>query len=269
MAKKIEQDIPAYFLDIETVRIVNQYSELSHKMMSLFEKRFIRDIDEYCERNGNDLETSAWKVFLQDLWEKKAGMYAEFGKIVCISLGKIIYAKDAPVTLRIKAVYGMNEKIILDEFKSMIIKAQILCAHNGKEFDFPWLQRRMIINDVDVPWQIDPLAEIGTKKPWDLKLEDTKEMWSGVQWKHSTSLDLLAAIFGIISSKTIMDGSMVGNFYYDAISKIDPNKLPFEEQARVLKPLGNYCNADIYVLANIYLKLKGYEMIKPENVVYA
>jgi uncharacterized protein YprB with RNaseH-like and TPR domain len=158
----------------------------------------------------------------------------------------------------LKEEKGSTEHDLLLNFCSRGIQAaKILCAHNGKEFDYPFLFRRLLANKIKVP---DILNGIG-KKPYEMNhLEDTVEMWSATQWKHKASLATLAEIFGIPSPKEKMDGSDVAPLYY---SKQD---LPWES----VDQIAEYCNGDVVTLVKVYCAIKQLDVvITPENIIYA
>jgi DNA polymerase elongation subunit (family B) len=182
----------------------------------------------------------------EDLYER-AGIYAEFGKIVCISTG--ILRNN---TLWIKSFYGDNEVEILTEFIKMLGKAkekniQYLCAHNGKEFDFPYLIRRMLINGIDVP----AILDLSGKKPWDVNHLDTMELWKFGDYKSYTSLELLAAVFGIPTPKNDINGSDVARVYW---------------QEHDLDRIAVYCQKDVVTIVNIFQKFKGKSPIAEEQI---
>ena len=168
------------FLDIETVPVLSSFEMLDPAIQVLWEKK--------SANFRKDDQTAA------DVYER-SGIYAEFGKIICISVGLL---KDKnPYGFRLKSFYGDDEKSILLEFSAMISKFSknrdaLLCAHNGKEFDYPYIARRMIINGLVIP---EILNNAG-KKPWEIKLLDTMELWKFGDYKSYTSLDLLSSILG-------------------------------------------------------------------------
>ncbi|MCU0318435.1 MAG: 3'-5' exonuclease, partial [Amoebophilaceae bacterium] len=190
------------FLDIETISCVGSYQELDDVLKPLWDKKAaaIRKQDQI--ENG-------------DLFFEQAAIYAEFGKVIVIGLGMITFDdRDVP-TLRVKALKSHDEKTLLQEFKTILEKgfkqdSVRLCAHNGKEFDFPYLCRRMLINGVPLPRALD----IAGKKPWEVAHLDTMELWKFGDRKSFTSLHLLATLFGINSSKELMEGSEVNHYYY-------------------------------------------------------
>lgn len=208
---------------------------------------------------------SALPPNLQVLWEKKtqfqraeqtpeefyqrAGIMAEFGKIICISMG-VFDVQKHNLSLRIKSFYGHNEKAILSDFIALMNKQRknfLLCAHNGKEFDFPYLCRRMIINELQIPEQL----QLAGKKPWEIKHLDTMDLWKFGDYKNYTSLDLLATILNIPTPKDDIDGSMVAQVYY-------------HEQN--LERIVNYCQKDVATTAQILLRLNGKSLINDDNI---
>ncbi len=186
------------FLDIETVPAASSYGSLDQSFQTLWDKK---------SKQFRGEDQSAADVY------ERAGIYAEFGRIICISAG-LITEKD-PFTFRVKSFYGDDEKSLLSEFSAMLLKFSrnreaLLCAHNGKEFDYPYIARRMIINRMIIP---DILDNAG-KKPWEVKLLDTLDLWKFGDYKSYTSLDLLTSILNIPSPKDDIDGSMVAGIYY-------------------------------------------------------
>lgn len=225
------------FLDIETVATTDNFHSLDERLKVQWSRKasfFKREEDQTDE----------------DLFHERAGIYAEFGKIVCISVGKF-FDRDDELGLKTKAFYGHDERQLLQEFKNMLEKVGTgvkLCAHNGKEFDFPYLCRRMLVNGIALP----PQLNLSGKKSWQVEHLDTLELWKFGDYKHYTSLDLLAAIFGIPSSKSDIDGSKVNNVYY---------------KLGDLEKIKTYCTADVEVLAQLYLKMKSFPLLKEENIM--
>ncbi len=216
------------FLDIETVANTFELETLDERLKVQWSRKA-----GFLKRNTDQTDDA--------LYRDRAGIYAEFGKIICIAVGKFIETETGDLALKTKAFYGHDEKETLCAFKTMVEKmdpnALKLCAHNGKEFDFPYLCRRMIVNDISLPAALN----LSGKKPWDVPHLDTMEMWKFGDFKHYTSLDLLAAIFDIPTSKTDMDGSQVNTVYY-----LDND----------LGKIRDYCLRDVIVLAKLFLKLK-------------
>ncbi len=222
------------FIDIETVSLTDSFSSLSDRLQLHWEKKASRFKEE------ESLEHSYFD---------KAAIYAEFGKVLCIGVGGFY---DNGQKLKVKTLYNENERELLLEFKNLLQnhpadKNLILCAHNGKEFDFPYLCRRMLINGIELPQTLN----ISGKKPWEINHIDTLEMWKFGDYKNFTSLDLLAAVFDIPGSKSKMDGSEVNTeFYYK----------------NGLQNILEYCKEDVVVLAQLFLKLSGRAIIEEENV---
>lgn len=216
------------FLDIETVPQVSNFAELSETEQKLWDKktRFQRK-DE---------------ISPEDFYEK-AGIMAEFGKIICISIGML----EKNDTLKIKSFAGHDEKKILMEFGEIFnsprLRDVILCAHNGKEFDFPWIARRFLINGIMPP---KPFQMFG-KKPWEIPHIDTMELWKFGDYKSYVSLELLAHVFGISTPKDDIDGSMVSSIYY--IEKDLPR-------------IVDYCEKDVLTLANIFRRMRQEDLLQ-------
>jgi uncharacterized protein YprB with RNaseH-like and TPR domain len=181
---------------------------------------------------------------------KQAGIYAEFGKAVCITVGMFVGK-----TFRLKSFSGDDEKVMLKEFCDLLNKhynteEHFLCAHNGKEFDFPFLARRILLNGMRIPKILDNAG----KKPWEVKHLDTMELWKFGDYKSYTSLNLLAEIFGIPSPKGDMDGSMMYKVYWED-----------KDWERIIK----YNQKDVLTVAQVYLRFKGENLIDEANVVIA
>ncbi len=227
------------FLDIETVPQYAEYNQLPEHWKKLWDKKAIT-------LKPDENQTPA------DIYAR-AGIYAEFGKIVCISVGGI-YGKGQNHKLRIKSFYGENEKQLLEEFAVFLTsdtnKTRLLCAHNGKEFDFPYLCRRMLINGIELP----PILNIAGKKPWEVTHIDTMEIWKFGDYKSYTSLDLLASVFNIPTPKDDINGSQVWSVYW-----IDKD----------LERIKTYCQKDVVTIAQLVLKLCKEKPIQEEDINYA
>jgi predicted PolB exonuclease-like 3'-5' exonuclease len=222
------------FIDIETVPAFQTYAELPERIKKLWDKK------------SEKINTES---LLADENYQRAGIYAEFGKIICISAGFILNDKS----FRIKSFFGENEKQILIEFKELLDKYystddKYLCAHNGKEFDYPYIARRMLINGIALPLIID----IAGKKPWEVRHLDTLELWKFGDYKNYTSLDLLTEIFNIPSPKDDIDGSMVAKIFYEE---------------KNLNRIVNYCEKDVLAVAQILLKYKNETLIRSDKVL--
>lgn len=222
------------FLDLETVSMTESFETLPERLKPHWEKKSFR----------LDKETSIEKTYFD-----RAAIYAEFGKILCIGLGNF---NETTQQFRVTTLYAENEKELLQNFVNVLEKYSkkdilYLCAHNGKEFDFPYLCRRMLVNEISLP----EILNISGKKPWETKLLDTLEMWKFGDYKSYTSLDLLASLFGIESSKNTMDGSEVNAAYY-----LENN----------LNGILQYCKEDVVVLAQLYCRLTNKPLIH-ENLI--
>jgi 3'-5' exonuclease len=226
-------------IDIETVPIAVDYSELDPRLQVQWDKK------SKWIPNPENLEK-------ESLFSSKAGIYAEFGKVVCISLGYFIRDEHHKTHLRIKAFYDEDERQLLTSFVSLVTtkfdqQKTKFVSHNGKEFDFPFICRRMLIHGIALP----PILQLAGKKPWEIPHIDTLEFWKFGDYKHFTSLELLATLFDIPTSKEDIDGSKVGEVYY---------------QENDLKRIARYCCNDVVVTAQLYLKLHAQPMIEKENI---
>lgn len=227
------------FLDIETVSQYSSFEELPESWKELWTKKA-----EGLLRNSKVEQT------VESIYER-AAIFSEFGKIICISCG-VLQGTGEQKMLAVKSFYGDNEKMILTAFIGMLNKwtpgsQKFLCAHNGKEFDFPYLCRRMIINNECIP----ELLNTSGKRPWELNFIDTMELWRFGEYKNFTSLNLLAHVLNIPTSKDDIDGSMVGGVYW-----IEKN----------LERIVHYCQKDVVTMAQIYLRLNREALVAPENI---
>ena len=182
---------------------------------------------------------------------ERAGIYSEFGKIICISVGVFVLKREE-VGIRLKSFYGDDEKVLLQEFGELLNTKfdndkYALCGHNGKEFDFPYIARRMLVNNVSLP----KILKMHGKKPWEINHLDTMELWKFGDYKKFTSLELLATLFDIPTPKDDIDGSQVGPVYW-----IDKD----------LNRIVNYCTKDVVTTARLLLKLLNIGDIKEENI---
>jgi hypothetical protein len=226
------------FLDIETVSVVEQHQQLNER----FKAQWARKAS-FLKREENQTD--------EDLFHERAGIYAEFGKIIVVSIGKYVENESGELCLKTKCFANDNEKALLEEFRITLEKADPktkLCAHNGKEFDFPYVSRRMLVHGVSLP----ALLNLSGKKSWEIPHLDTMEMWKFGDYKHYTSLDLLLALFDIPSSKGEMDGSKVNQVYY---------------QEKNLAKIASYCASDVVAIAQLYLKMKNLPLIEARNIL--
>lgn len=220
-------------LDIETVPQFSSFEELPDHLQKLWDlkTRFQRKED----------ETPA------DFYQR-AGIWAEFGKIICISVG--IFKNN--YSFRVKSFYSHDETDLLQDFIQLLNSQPpqlILCAHNGKEFDFPYLCRRMLINSLEIPAQL----QIAGKKPWEINHLDTMELWKFGDYKNYTSLNLLAAIFEIPTPKDDIDGSKVGSVYW---------------VENDLERIKTYCQKDVITTARLLQRFKGLPFLTDEQITY-
>ena len=224
-------------LDIETVPQYPSFREVPERWQKLWEKK----------------ATTLKKEEQQTLYElyPRAGIYAEFGKIVCISCG-FFSSSGRSYQFRVKSFYGKDEAQLLSDFSAMLERhfsdaGSSLCAHNGKEFDYPFIARRCLLNHLEIP----SLLNIAGKKPWEINLLDTMELWKFGDYKSYTSLDLLAASFNIPTPKDDIDGSMVWKVFWEEND---------------LERIKNYCQKDVVTVAQILLSFRG-EALLTENQV--
>jgi len=227
------------FIDIETVPAKEQFEDLPVRMQELWTKKtkFLRK---------NDEEPSEFYP--------RAGIYAEFGKIICISAG-ILFEENGVRKMKIRSYAGEDEQELLMNFRNMLSeyasKRRIeLCAHNGKEFDFPYIARRLLINGIQLPDSLD----VAGKKPWEVPFIDTLELWRFGDYKQYTSLNLLTQIFNIPTPKDDIDGSMVFEVYYKE-----------KDLPRIIR----YCEKDVLALAQLLMRYKGEPLVDNANVHFS
>lgn len=237
------------FLDIETVPGVGDFEELDEEMQELWGIKCRSLL-----RRGPEEEVEYDEM--AELYRTRAGIYSEFGKIICISVGFLTRNPDggAPV-MRLKSFAHHIEASLLEDFSDLLNKhfnnpdKFAICGHNIKEFDVPYICRRMLINQLPLPRMID----IAGKKPWETKhFLDTLELWKFGDLKNYTSLRLLAAVFGIPSPKDDISGADVAGVYWEE---------------RDLDRIAHYCEKDVLATAQLFLKLKRLPLIQPEQVV--
>jgi predicted PolB exonuclease-like 3'-5' exonuclease len=235
MLKKIKLE-NVLFLDIETVPLFANFSELDDSTKQLWEQK-----TNYQRK----------EEFTPEEFYDRAGIWAEFGKIICISVGYFVF-KGGVRSFRVTSFYG-EEDAILNEFKTLLEthfnKAyHLLCAHNGKEFDFPYIARRMIINKIDIPFKLNLFG----KKPWEVAHLDTLELWKFGDYKTYTSLKLMTHVLGIPSPKDDIDGSEVRDVFYKE-NDID----------RIIR----YCEKDTIAVAQIILRLRNEELLINDEIL--
>lgn len=224
------------FLDIETVPLYENFDEVDDTAKLLWEKK-----TEYQRRDEHTPEE----------FYDRAGIWAEFGKVICISVGYFVLKGDTR-NFRVTSFHGEETKILKD-FKNLLETHfnrphHVLCAHNGKEFDFPFIARRMIIHGIDLPAKLNLFG----KKPWEVPHLDTLELWKFGDYKHFTSLKLLTHILGIPSPKGDIDGSQVRDVYYNE-KDID----------RII----NYCEKDAVAVAQVFLRFRNEEILDDNEII--
>ena len=226
------------FLDIETVPETEFYNDLSEGKQELFALK-----TQYQRKEEQTPEE----------FYERAGIWAEFGKIVCISVGYFINFKTNERKFRVTSFFG-DEVKILEDFKNLLDlhfnkPAHLLCAHNGKEFDFPYIARRMIIHQIKLPEKLNLFG----KKPWEIPHLDTMELWKFGDYKHYTSLKLLTSILNIPSPKDDINGSEVGDVYYKE-----------KNIARIV----TYCEKDTIAIAQLLLRFNNEPLIEELAIIH-
>lgn len=228
-----------FLLDIETVSLKENFHLLEDEWKDLWVEKIKRNLHP-------DLTA-------EDMYTQKAAILAEFARVVCISFGYLKKEKEN-WEIRIKSIYGHDEKEILKEFSQTILKLPskkkqwIFTGHNIKEFDIPFLCRRMLANQLPIPPQMD----FQNKKPWDTPILDTLHLWRFGDYKNYTSLKLLAAVLGVPSPKDDIDGSQVGNVYW---------------KENDLDRIARYCEKDVLTLGNIMLRFHGLPILKEDQIM--
>ena len=226
------------FLDIETVPQVSSFDGLTDDWKNLWAHK----AGYLVKPDSGDTPATMYN---------RAGIYAEFGKIICISCG-IISGSGKDKKISLKSFYGDDEKTVLEDFTGMLNRwsaepGKYLCAHNGREFDFPYTCRRLIVNNLPIPY----ILNTSGKKPWELAHLDTMDMWKFGDYKNYTSLNLLAHILGIPTPKDDIDGSMIHEVYW---------------QQHDLPRIVTYCQKDVITVAQLFLRMQGEPVIAPENI---
>lgn len=224
------------FLDIETVPEKRDFAQLSTLEQELWAAK-----TRYRRQEGEKPSE----------FYKNAGIWAEFGKILCISAGFFNFsAKNR--SFRITSFQG-EEAVLLGAFVQLLEshfnkRHHRLCAHNGKEFDFPFITRRLLINGIPVPQQLQHFG----KKPWEVPHLDTMELWKFGDFKHYTSLKLLAHKLSVPEPKEDMDGSMVRDVFYEE-----------GDLERIIR----YCEQDVITVARVFIKLQGGQALEDKEIV--
>ncbi|TAE76329.1 MAG: 3'-5' exonuclease [Bacteroidetes bacterium] len=226
------------FLDIETARNTQYFKKLTPAMQEMWKHKsqFIK--------TENEDDTPEQKYY------ERAAIYAEFGRVVCISIGFVHFKKNEEGieegTIHLKSFCSDNEKQILEDFRQLLnekFKDWKLCAHNGKEFDFPYLCRRFLINQIAIPYSLN----IQGKKPWEISHLDTMELWKFGDYKSYTKLELLCNLFDIPTPKDDIDGSEVGTVFWEE---------------KNYTRLSTYCEKDVVATIQVLLKYSLLELAK-------
>ncbi|WP_026714724.1 3'-5' exonuclease [Flavobacterium daejeonense] len=225
------------FLDIETVPETADFNELDSDMQALYEQK-----TQYQRKDD----------FSAEEFYDRAGIWAEFGKIVCISVGFFVIKGDVR-NFRVTSFFGDEAKLLKD-FNNLLNNhfngsQHLLCGHNAKEFDIPFLARRMIINGIAIP---DKLNLFG-KKPWEIPHLDTLELWKFGDYKHFTSLKLMCKVLGIPSPKGDIDGSQVGHVFY---------------VEKDIDRIVTYCEKDTIAVAQIFLRLRREDLLIEDEIIH-
>ncbi|MDP4595549.1 MAG: 3'-5' exonuclease [Crocinitomicaceae bacterium] len=228
------------FLDIETVPQAYQFEQLDDKSKALFEAK-------------NRFQISPEKP-IEQIFEDRGGILAEFGKIVCISVG-MLHEGSHGKSIRLKSYYHDDEETLLVQFKRLLedhynTPYHVLCGHNSKEFDIPYICRRMLINGIALP----SILQIAGKKPWEINHIDTMELWKFGDYKSYTSLSLLCHVMQIPTPKDDISGADVARVYY-------------EEQD--LQRIMVYCEKDVVALIQLFLRLQGEPLVDDFNITSA
>lgn len=221
------------FLDIETVSQFSKYEGLPEELKVFWDHKA-----QFIAHNETDTPSKLYE---------RAGIYAEFGKIICISVATLRENQ-----LRVKSFFNDDESVLLNEFadllnKSYSKKESLLCAHNGKEFDFPYIARRMLINGITLP----SILNIASTKPWEVKYIDTMELWKFGDYKNYTSLALLTTIFGINSPKDDIQGVDVRSVYW-----VDNN----------IDRIVTYCQKDVIAIVQLFLRYQGQSLLSEDCI---
>lgn len=234
------------FLDIETVPGTARLEDLEPSLASLWSEKFAVLKKRLPEKYAEDSTVA-------EAYEKSAGIYSEFGKIICISVG-FINDSDGILELRIKSFFDEDESKILRDFADLVTRhfaasGYNLCGHNIKEFDIPYICRRMLIHGIPLPVPL----QLSGKKPWETPLLDTLEFWKFGDMKTAIPLKLLTAILGVPTPKDDIDGSQVADVFY---------------KEKDLERIVTYCQKDVVATVQVFLKLNGLRCIEEKHIVF-
>ncbi len=231
------------FLDIETIPLAENLNLLSD------------DLKKYWLEKAQKIGQEKSELNDEDFFRERGAIFSEFGKIVCISVGILFKNEKGEQSLKIKSFANDDEKIILEDFKQLVEKFfttshHTFCGHNIKEFDIPYICRRMIINGIKLPKQL----QFQNKKPWEMQLLDTMDFWRFGDYKRYTSLKLLAAVLNVPTPKDDIDGSQVATVYYNENN---------------LQRIVTYCEKDVVATVQVWLRLNSKPIVAKENILLA
>jgi 3'-5' exonuclease len=231
------------FIDIETASNAPSFEELDSNWQKLWEQKVIKYLPE--------------NTTVAEMYQQRAGVMAEFSRIVCISMGYFLHEEN--LKFRVKSFFNDDEKILLQDFLQTIQRIEKhnsnwhFAGHNIKEFDIPFICRRMVAKQIPLPKFMD----FQNRKPWETNIVDTFQYWRFGDYKNYTSLNLLAAVMDVPTSKDDIDGSMVGSLYHEKNAELQ--KL---NKRRIIE----YCQKDVVATANIVLRFKNIPLLHPDDV---
>lgn len=229
-----------FFIDIETVSVSENFSQLTDDWKDLWTEKIAKALPE--------------NITPEQYYPMRAGIMAEFAKVVCISIA-YIKTENGVMQLRTKSFYSENEKELLEKFIDTVCQMQSLnskwcfTGHNIKEFDIPFLCRRILVNNISIP----ACFNFQAMKPWDVPVLDTLHLWRFGDYKHYISLKLLAATLGVPSPKGDINGSQVGEVYW---------------KEKDLERIAIYCQKDVATVANIILRFKNLPLLNEDQIFY-
>lgn len=227
------------FIDIETVSESENFSSISPRMKDFWVKK------------AKNLANPA-NISFEEMYFERAALYAEFGKIIVVGMGFLFVNKEGELSLKVKTIANADEKELLVEFIDFINKTYksrelTLVAHNGKDFDFPYLCRRMLANRLVIPKSL----QLQGKKPWEIIHQDTMEMWKFGDRRSYSSLELLAELMGIEGAKIDLSGDRVNHVFY---------------KEKDLDRIAAYCGDDVIIVAQLYLRFHFLSIVEPQNI---
>jgi DNA polymerase elongation subunit (family B) len=257
MLEKIQLE-KVLFLDIETVPQSSTFQEMDETSQKLFalknKARFNSLSQDAAFKDKSEAEIN------EEIFKQTGGILAEFGKIICITVGFVRETRTGK-QLRLKSFYHDDEETLLNDFVKLLnnnynTPYDILCGHNAKEFDFPYICRRLLINGIKLPHILD----IAGKKPWEISHLDTMELWKFGDYKAYTSLSLLCHVFGIPTPKDDISGADVSRVYYQNEKDI---------YSSGLERIKSYCEKDVLALTQLFLKMRGDSLLSEDEVYFS